>query len=248
LAFQDHFSRHSLQYVEFRPHYPGELFQYLASLPRLRDRAWDCGTGNGQAGVDLAMYFREVVATDPSANQLAHARAHPQVKYLVASAEQCPLAAGSVDLVTVAQALHWFDIERFYEQVQRVSRPGSIFAAWSYGLTTISPQVDRVVGYLYGDLLGPCWPPERKMTEERYTTISFPFEEVLGPNFEMHARWNLDQVLGYLGTWSSVQKFMQLHSANPLDQIEADLRCAWGAAEALREVRWPLYLRVGRIG
>jgi SAM-dependent methyltransferase len=248
LLFQDHFSQHSKQYVEFRPHYPAELFQFLASLPRARDCAWDCGTGNGQAAVDLAQYFREVVATDPSANQLAQARPYPRVKYLIASAEQCPLTAASVDLVTAAQALHWFDIERFYEQVRRVGRLGSIIAVWSYGLATISPQVDRVLGYLYRDLLGPYWPPQRKFTDERYTTIPFPFEEILGPTFEMLAQWNLDQLLGYLGTWSSAQKFMQSHATNPLDQIDADLRSAWGSAETLREVQWPLYLRVGRIG
>jgi SAM-dependent methyltransferase len=248
VAFQDHFSKLSRQYTEFRPHYPGELFQFLGSLPRGRDCAWDCGTGNGQAAVDLAAYFREVIATDPSANQVAHALPHPHVKYLVASAEQCPLAFASVDLVTVAQALHWFDFDRFYEQVRRVGRPGSIFAAWSYGLASISADVDRVVRYLYSDLLGDYWPPQRKLTEERYATIPFPFPEVPTPDFAMNARWNLDQLLGYLGTWSSVQKYVQRHGTNPLDQVETDLRVAWGPAETRREVCWPLYLRVGRIG
>jgi SAM-dependent methyltransferase len=247
LAFQDHFSHDSKQYVAFRPKYPAELFPFLASLPRGRDCAWDCATGNGQAAVDLAMYFREVIATDPSASQLAQARPRPHVTYLLASAEQCPLTAGSVDLVTVAQALHWFDIERFYEQVRRVARPGSILAVWSYGLATISPQVDRVVGYLYHDLLGPYWPPQRKMTDDQYMTIPFPFEEVLSPKFEMLAQWNLDHLVGYLGTWSSTQRFMHTHAANPLDRVDPDLRSAWGPAETLREVRWPLYLRVGRI-
>ena len=193
------------------------------------------------------LHFAEVVATDPSASQIAHAQRRPKVEYLICSAEQCPLAANSVDLVTVAQALHWFDRDRFYEQVRRVGRVGSVLAVWSYGLAVISPEVDRVVEHLYDDLLGPYWPPERKLIEERYATISFPFEELAVPPFAMTAQWHLHDWIGYLGTWSAVQKYVQRHGTDPLEQVQADLSRAWGT-ETVRPVHWPLYLRVGRIG
>ncbi len=246
MAFKDHFSRQADQYTQFRPRYPAALFQYLASLPNRRDRAWDCGTGNGQAAVDLAEYFAEVVATDPSSSQIAHAEQHPKVQYWVASAEECTLSENSVDLVTVAQALHWFDRDRFYQQLRRVGRGGSVLAAWSYGLAVISPEVDGVVWHLYSDLLGSYWPPERKLIEERYATIAFPFDELTAPPFAMSLDWHLRDLIGYLGTWSSVQKYMQRHDVNPLEQVQADLTRAWGT-ETVRRVDWPLYLRVGRI-
>ena len=193
------------------------------------------------------LHFAEVIATDPSASQIAHAQRRPKVEYLICSAEQCPLAANSVDLVTVAQALHWFDRDRFYEQVRRVGRVGSVLAVWSYGLAVISPEIDRVVEHLYDDLLGPYWPPERKLIEERYATISFPFEELPVPPFAMTAQWHLHDWIGYLGTWSAVQKYVQRHGTDPLEQVQADLSRAWGT-ETVRPVHWPLYLRVGRIG
>ncbi len=178
MAFKDYFSAQARQYTQFRPRYPSTLFEYLSALTASHDLAWDCGTGNGQAAGDLARFFDEVIATDPSASQLAYAEAHSNVQYLVASAEECPLASHSVDLVTVAQAMHWFELPTFYEQVRRVGRVGGVLAAWSYGLAQITPEVDTVVAWLYWDLLGAFWPPERRLIEERYATIWFPFEEV----------------------------------------------------------------------
>lgn len=258
MAFQDHFSTQASGYTQFRPRYPRELFAFLATLPAGRGAAWDCGTGNGQAAVDLALWFDEVIATDPSANQVAHAEPHQRVQYLVASAEGCPLPTGSIDLVTVAQALHWFDLDGFYAQVRRVGRTGSVLAVWSYGLAHITPPVDAVVQHLYGDLLGAYWPPERKWIEERYETIGFPFEELPVPEFAMTSQWNLRDLIGYLGTWSAVQKYTeQTYSeqkltehgaADPLALVAAELERAWGAAEIRRVVRWPFYVRVGRIG
>ncbi len=248
MGFQDHFSAQAGEYTQFRPRYPRQLFAFLGALPSRREAAWDCGTGNGQAAVDLADWFDEVIATDPSASQVAHAQPHAKVRYLVAAAEHCPIRSSSIDLVTVAQALHWFDLDVFYAQVRRVGRSGSVLAAWSYGLAGISPEVDRVVGHLYDDLLGKYWPPERKLIEQRYETIAFPFDAIPAPEFAMTTQWNLRDLIGYLGTWSSVQKYRQRQGTDPLAQVEADLARAWGAAETLRRVHWPLYLRVGRIG
>lgn len=247
MAFADHFSRQSGAYTRFRPRYPGTLLAYLASLPITRHCAWDCGTGNGQAAVGLADYFSRVVATDPSANQVAHAVPHARVEYVIAAAEACPVDSGSIDLVTVAQALHWFDLDRFYAEVRRVGRTGSVLAAWCYGLATIAPEVDRIVERLYGEILGEYWPPERTLVEQRYRTIAFPFDEITAPRFEMTAQWSLADLLGYLGTWSSAQRYINRHRSDPVSLVEAELGRAWGEAATTRPIRWPLWLRVGRI-
>jgi len=247
LGFKDHFSRQAGEYTQFRPHYPPELFAYLASLVTPRHLAWDCGTGNGQAAVALTEYFEKVVATDPSASQIEHAQPHDRVEYRVAAAEHCPLADQSVDLVTVAQALHWFHLPQFYAEVRRIVRPDGVLAVWSYGLTSITPAVDAAVWRLYHDLLDPFWPAERKLIEEGYATIEFPFPELPAGRFRMTADWTLDALVGYLRTWSAVQRYMQQHGTDPLLLVESDLRAAWGAEETVRQVTWPLYLRVGRI-
>jgi hypothetical protein len=246
MTFKDHFSPQADRYTRYRPGYPRELFQFLASLPASIARAWDCGTGNGQAAVALADYFTQVEATDPSARQIAHAIPHARVTYQVAPAEQCPLTDDSVDLVTVAQALHWFDLDRFYSEVRRVGRARSVIAAWTYGLATITPKIDAVVLRLYSDVLGTYWPPERRLVEQRYATIPFPFAEIESPQFAMAATWNLDDLLGYLSTWSSAQKYLEAHGVDSIEEVRAPLAEAWGT-EHERTVHWPLYLRVGRI-
>lgn len=248
MAFKDHFSRQAAQYTLFRPRYPRALFEFLAALPEQRDRAWDCGTGSGQAAVALAEFFDDVLATDPSAAQIAHAERHPRVQYVVSAAEHAPLADHSVDLVTVAQALHWFDLDRFYAEVRRVVRPAGAVAVWSYGLGKISPQVDSVVWHLYKDILDPYWPPERGMIEQRYAQVAFPFEELTTPRLAMTADWKMNEFVGYLGTWSAVQRYIERNAANPIERVRAELEAAWGAAGAARRITWPLFLRVGRPG
>ena len=247
MTFQDHFSRQARGYTQFRPRYPRELFQYLDSLVERRQRAWDCGCGNGQAAADLAETFDEVIATDPSARQIAEAEPMPRVTYLVATAEDCPLESQSVDLITVAQALHWFDLPRFYAEVRRVGRSSCVLAAWCYGLAAISPEVDRVIRRLYEDILGPYWPPERKLVEERYASLPFPFEELDAPPMAIVAQWNLTELMGYLETWSSVQRYIERHGTDPLDLVRAELTAAWGDVST-RAIHWPLYMRVGRVG
>jgi SAM-dependent methyltransferase len=235
-------------YRIFRPTYPPELFEYLASAAPARDAAWDCATGSGQAAVALAAYFRRVVATDASEKQIRAAHAEPSVEYLVAPAERSPLADASIDLVTVAQALHWFDRPAFYAEVRRVLRPGGVLACWCYALMTITPRVDALVQHLYGPILGEFWPPERRLIEQRYATIEFPFDELKPPAFAMTQCWTLTQTLGYLDTWSAVAEYKKRHDTNPLDQIAPQLTEAWGDAESAREVVWPLYVRAGRVG
>ncbi|MGD9724137.1 MAG: class I SAM-dependent methyltransferase [Pirellulales bacterium] len=247
MTFADHFSKQAGAYTQFRPRYPRALFAFLATLPAQRESAWDCGTGNGQAAVDLAEHFARVLATDPSSNQIAHAQPHPRVEYLVARAEACPLADQSVDLITVAQALHWFDRPAFYREVRRVGSAGSVLAAWSYGLAAITAEIDRVVWRLYEEILGEYWPPERRLIELRYTTLDFPFVRIDVPEFSMTVDWQLADLLGYLTTWSSLERYQQQRGENPLALVERDLTAAWGDPATVRTVRWPLFLLVGQI-
>jgi SAM-dependent methyltransferase len=247
-AFKDHFSGHAGSYARHRPTYPPALYAWLAELAPARDAAWDCGTGSGQAAVALAAHFATVTATDPSAEQVAHAAPHPRVRYAVAPAEASGLADASADLVTVAQALHWFDLPAFYAEARRVLGPGGVLAAWSYDLMHVAPEVDVVVRRLYLDVVGPYWPPERALVEDGYRGIPFPFAEVEPPPLEMSAAWALDDLVGYMGTWSATQRFRAATGADPVAEHLPELRAAWGDPAAVRGVRWPLGIRVGRAG
>lgn len=242
---KDLFSKQSSEYARFRPHYPAPLFDYLASVAPAKKLAWDCGTGNGQAAVALARHFDEVVATDPSSKQLSFAEAHSRVCYQAGGAEKSPCADGSCDLVTAAQAFHWFDQHTFYREARRVLKPGGVVAIWSYNLCELSPEVDAQVQVLYEDILGPYWEPERRQVEEGYSKAAFPFEELKAPAFAMQAEWNFEHLLGYLSTWSSLQTYLKkTPGENPLERQTSALREAWGAVPT-RMARWRLALRVG---
>ncbi|EMY76140.1 methyltransferase domain protein [Leptospira weilii serovar Ranarum str. ICFT] len=246
MSFRDHFSSHSSSYSEFRPGYPKELFLYLKSLVPNGKVVWDCGTGTGQAAVALGEVFEKVIATDPSANQIANAEPRQNVEYRVCKAENSTLENHEVDLIAAAQAFHWFDFEPFYKEAVRVGKKNGILAIWGYGLHGISPEIDKTVGKLYGEIVGSYWPPERKYVEDKYETIPFPFEEIFPPPFGMKEEWTVDQVLGYLRTWSSVQKYIQKNESDPVLQVEPDIRKFWGAA-ATRSVEWPLFFKIGRL-
>ena len=247
MAFKDHFSQQASAYTKYRPHYPEALFQYLAELTLNHQRAWDCATGSGQAALGLAQYFEKVIATDASDEQIANAVAHDRITYAVAPAEKTEITSGSVDLIVVAQALHWFDFDGFYAEVRRVLKKGGVIAAWSYSLLRISSAIDRVLDQFYADVVGPFWPPERKLVDDKYQSIPFPFEELVAPQFKMGTRWNLDRLVGYLGTWSSVQKFKDKHNADPIEVVIRDLRRTWGPSEDEKEIHWPIHMRVGRV-
>jgi len=245
-AFKDHFSGHAADYRAFRPTYPPELFAFLASVAPGRDLAWDCGTGSGQAAVPLADYFTRVFATDASAEQIAHADPHPRVEYAVGPADRCPLSDRSADLVLVAQALHWFDHDRFYSEVRRVCRPGGIMTASCYNTPSVSDAVDPVLRR-WEDFIRPYWTPERAWVDAGYATIPFPFPAVSAPRFEVRLETTLEQFLGYLGTWSATKQYLKKHSADPLERFAADFAEAWGTASTPRTLRWELAVRAGRV-
>jgi SAM-dependent methyltransferase len=244
VAFKDHFSKQAADYAKFRPRYPHEMFEYLGSLAPSRQLAWDCGTGNGQAAVALASVFDRVIATDASEKQISEAQPHERVAYRVAPAETSGIKAGTVDLIMVAQALHWFDLGQFYAEAPRVLKPHGILAASAYNLLHIEPAIDEVINRYYYEVVRPFWLPERKLVEN-FTELPFPFHELDPPKFEMTAQWNLDHLLGYLGTWSSTQRFIAAKGDDPLEQIIDELRTGWGDPQRTRKVRWPLTLRIG---
>jgi ubiquinone/menaquinone biosynthesis C-methylase UbiE len=244
---KDHFSGHADRYQAFRPTYPRALFEYLASLCPRHNLAWDCATGNGQAAVELAAHFQNVVATDFSQTQIDHANPRPNIEYRVAPADASTLADQSVDLIMVAQALHWFDLARFYAEVRRVAHAGAILAASCYELHTITPEIDAVVHHYYSEVVGADWPPERKLVEEGYKTVAFPFDEIATPTFQMVHQWTVDQVIGYLSSWSATQRYIKRTGLDPLPEVRQQLQTAWGGSETPRTVTWPLNVRVGRV-
>ncbi|PYJ68604.1 MAG: SAM-dependent methyltransferase [Verrucomicrobia bacterium] len=244
MTFKDHFSKQAADYAKFRPRYPQKLFEYLGSVAPNRGLAWDCGTGNGQAAVGLATVFDRVIATDASEKQIANARSHERVEYRVTRAEKSDLESASIDLIMVAQALHWFDLDRFYDEVRQVVKPDDVLAASAYNLLRVQPAIDEVVNRYYYEVVGPFWPPERELVEN-FADLPFPFHEIDPPKFEMTAQWNLDHLIGYLRTWSSTQRFMAANGADPLEQIIDELRRAWGNPQEVRTVLWPLILRLG---
>ena len=249
MSFPDHFSGVSPAYAEFRPGYPEELFDWLAGLPARRDLAWDCGTGSGQAAVALASRFDRVIATDASAGQIAAASPHPRVDYRVVSAQASGIESGSVDLVAVAQALHWFDTSAFLAEARRVLRPDGAIAAWTYGNPRVDdPRADEILWRFTTGTIGPWWPPERELVDSGYRTIDFPFAEVEAPGFEMEARWTLPELLGYIGTWSGVARFRAARGGDPdpLEELAKALDPAWGAPRSHRRIMWPLAVRAGR--
>jgi ubiquinone/menaquinone biosynthesis C-methylase UbiE len=245
-TFHDHFSNVASRYADFRPRYPAALFDYVASLVPRRSMVWDCAAGNGQATVDLAERFDGVVATDASREQIASAKPHPRIDYRVAPADQSGLTDESVGLITVAQALHWFDLERFYAEAKRVLRPGGVLAVWAYGVNEVEGDtLNRLVQDFYSNIVGPYWPPERKLVEEGYRTIPFPFTEIAPPSFRMEARWTLEQLIGYFSTWSATNRFIKATGRNPLEPLSDALARSWGEVNRPRRITWPLSLRLG---
>jgi SAM-dependent methyltransferase len=247
--YADHFSALAAKYASCRPGYPGELFAYLAGLGARRDLAWDCAAGSGQATLPLAQWFRRVVGTDASSAMLAQAPPHPQVEYRVAPAEQSGLESRTVDLVTVAQALHWLELDAFYAEVQRVLVPGGVLAVWTYGVTRLDhPGADQALSHFYSQIVGPYWPADRCHVESGYRTLPFPFPELAPPNFQMREEWTLPQLLGYVGTWSATRRFREATGRDPVEDLGGELARQWGDPATRRRISWPLSMRLGRSG
>ena len=247
MTFKDHFSSYAADYRENRPQYPPKLFRYLTSLVPQHEKVWDCATGNGQAAVGLSDHFKEVMATDASADQISNGTPRLNISYGVASAESSGLEDHSIDLVTVAQALHWLDTGKFYQEVRRVSKKHGVLAVWCYDLLSVSPEVDALINRFYRETMRKYWFRERYHIETGYSSLPFPFERVAAPALSMSTSWDLAAITGYLRTWSAVHNYMEREGNDPLDLIESDLESVWGNPEEVKRVIWPLSITVGKV-
>lgn len=240
----DNFSSHPGNYATFRPKSPQAIFDLLYANTQCFDAAWDCGTGNGQVAAELAKKFGRVYGTDISGTQLAHATQADNISYMQERAEATTLADKTIDLITLAQAIHWFDFDAFYKEVNRVARPGAVIAAWTYNLVRLTPEVNKVVDHLYHDITSPWWDPERRYIDEAYTTIPFPFRELHPPPIHIKQQWDAEQLIGYLGTWSGVKNYIKDTGNDPVSFVANDLRNAFGNAQTLA-VTFPINIRIG---
>lgn len=222
------------------------MFDYLATLVPQGATVWDCACGSGQATHDLARRFGKVMATDASKEQIASVTPNPKVEFRVALAEQSGLPDSSVELITIAQAIHWFDLEKFSAEARRVLKPNGMLAAWGYGINVVEGDVvNQLVQDFYANVVGPYWPPSRKLIEDGYRSIPFPFTEITPPEFRMEARWTMEQLLGYFSTWSATTRYIKAQAQNPLEPLAMKLELVWGNPGSPRRVVWPLSLRIG---
>jgi ubiquinone/menaquinone biosynthesis C-methylase UbiE len=242
---KDYFSTQSKVYAAFRPTYPAELYDFIFKQVERRDRAWDCATGNGQVATHLSSHFRDVFATDISQQQLDHATFVKNVQYAVCPAEKTNFPDNHFDLITVAQALHWFDRESFYNEVSRVGKPNAILAVWGYALLYIDPEIDKMIMEFYNNTVGPYWDNARRLVEQQYKTITFPFEEIPTPAFSIQVQWSIDQLSGYLQSWSATQKYIKENGADPVPGFILSLSKYW--KKPVMEVSFPIFMRIRRI-
>ncbi len=245
----DLFSKQADLYSIYRPAYPARLFQQLADCAPTRALAWDCATGNGQAAQGLSPYFDRIIATDLSSAQLRNALPIANVEYQELAAEAAlPVPAQSVDLVTVAQAIHWFDHDRFYAEVKRVLRPGGLFAAWGYGFhAPISPAIDSILHEFYFGTLGAFWKQQNQLIWDRYRNLKFPFEQIAFPEFQIEVAYTLEEFMGYFKTWSAHALYREKHGVDATDLLLKQLEPIWGDPHLRKSMAWDLILKVGRV-
>jgi SAM-dependent methyltransferase len=243
----DYFSAQAATYAAFRPTYPRELFTFVAECAPRRDLVWDCATGSGQAALALADDFARVIATDSSAKQLAHAPPHERIEYRVAPAEDRGLPDACADAITVAQALHWFDLDRFYAEVRRVLAPQGVLVIWSYNDAVLDDSsLDAELQRYNAMTVGPYWPPERQIVRDGYRTVPFPFDRIEAPPFTLTREWTLAELAGYLRSWSATARYVSEHGTDPVVEFELSATARWGDPTRSRRVSWPLVVLAGR--
>ncbi|MCR5889140.1 class I SAM-dependent methyltransferase [Hymenobacter sp. J193] len=240
----DRFSDQASLYARYRIDYPAALYEWLLLRVSGRSHAWDCATGNGQVALVLAGHFAQVTATDISAAQLAEAPRQPNITYQLAPAEHAPLADAAVDLVTVGQAVHWFEPGAFNREVLRVLRPGGVVAEWGYGLVQVSAGLDSLIRRFYAETMRPYWDENRWHIDDEYARLPFPFADVEYAHFTEARRWTAEHFLNYLRTWSSVVKYRKQHGQDAVLLLADELTKVWGPEE--QEVRFQVFVRLGR--
>lgn len=241
---RDYFSEQSKIYATFRPTYPEELYSFIFSQLKQRDIAWDCATGNGQVARRLAGEFKSVYATDISRQQLEHATPAPNIYYSVTPAEQTTFEDDFFDLITVGQALHWFDADKFYNEARRTSKRHALLAAWGYALLSVSPQIDKLFLEFYYEKVGTYWDYARKLVENEYAAVAFPFPEIRAPKFSIVVNWTCEELAGYVSSWSATRKYIAENGHDPVPELTTRLKPLWSGS---KKVTFPLFLRLGRL-
>jgi len=240
------FAIESEQYARFRPTYPTELVELIVSLSPNLYSAWDVACGNGQLTHELSKYFEHVIGTDISQEQLDIAIKNENIQYKVESSAQSSLEKNSIDLITVAQAIHWFEFDSFYTEVKRVAKPDAIIAILGYELLSISKEIDDCIIDFYTKTLNGYWDERRKYIDEQYSTIPFPFEEMKIPHYSCKLQWNREDLLGYLSTWSAVKKYMKDTGNDAIEIIKPHIYSMWEVNQE-RKVTIPIITKIARI-
>jgi len=243
----EYFNVRSNDYKKYRPVYPKGLFDFLADIAPANDLAWDCGCGTGQATAALSDYFDHIIGTDVSKGQIKNAIKKQNIIYKVTSEKNSELKNKSVDLVTCAQSLHWLTLNKFYKEVKRVLKPGGIIAVWTYNLFRVNKDIDDLIDKFYFDIIYNYWPEQRKHVESKYTELDFPFSKLCAPQFSMEAEWSLDQLIGYLNTWTGVQNYIEFEAFSPLEFVENELKIIWKKNKSKKKIVWPLTVKVGTV-
>lgn len=247
MDFKDYFSTQAKEYSKYRPKYPDELFSFLSSLVSEHNTAWDCATGNGQAAIGLVPYFNKIIATDPSSSQIEHAEQNPKIEYRIATAENSGLETNSIDLLTVATAIHWIDTPKFYPEAKRIIKNGGVLAVWTYSESTVNDEIDEVSRHYGHTVIGEHWPEENKKAWDFENQIHLPFEAIETPKFEIHLDWTLDDYLKYLYTWSATHNYIRKTGNNPIEIVYNDFLKAWKDKDQTRDVKKYIRLKAGRI-
>ncbi len=241
---KDNFSNQASVYAQFRPTYPQAVFDYLNSVVKGKKSVWDCATGNGQMARELAKTFDTIYATDISQKQLDNAFQAENIAYSIAKAEETHFADDTFDLITVAQAIHWFDFEKFYAEVNRVAKSGAVLFVIGYSMPRFEGKIDEILQDFYWNVTGPYWDAERKHLDNQYNSIPFPFEAIECPVFKNEYRWTLEMAEGYFNSWSSIQHYIKKNGVNPVNEVIDKLRAYWIGEQ---RVEFPLFAKVGRV-
>ena len=245
--FVDLFSEQADLYASARPRYPEELFAFVASIAPAHRRAWDCGTGSGQAAVSLALHFDEVFGSDPSAQQIAHAITVCNVSYSVQRAEETTFPDQYFDAICAAQALHWLDFGAFFSEVKRVAAPNAPFVAWGYNWFSVSPEFDAVFKSTVLDIISPYWAPQNRWLWNGYADIPLPFARIRTPEFIIRTHWDFHQLLAYVRTWSATRGCMSAGGSTFFDSAQQELLLLWGLPEWKRDIAMPLHVLAGLV-
>jgi SAM-dependent methyltransferase len=245
---KDNFSTQAATYAQFRPTYPDSLFNFILQHVDNKQVAWDCATGNGQAAKVLADYFERVEATDISQKQLDNAVQKPNINYSIQAAEITSFPDNSFDLITVAQAAHWFDFDAFYAEIKRVAKPNAVIAIWGYGTMTFDEKpLNDIFQEFYWDRMGKYWDKERRHIDNHYTEIPFPFQQIAPPQYSLLYKWHQPEFIGYLNSWSSMQHFKKAHNGTtPIDDLMGDMAAYWSKFET-KVLRFPIFMKIGRV-